>query len=68
VRDISAVVQQLRAVRTAERNFMGLWAVEQAIILPALDRVAADVAAISSPLGESNLYSTLTDCAADDDE
>ena len=46
MRDLSAVAEQLRAVRAAEQRFLRLWAmeaVEQAILLPALDRVAADV-------------------------
>lgn len=61
MRDISAVAEQLRAVRTAQRNFLGLWAMEQAIILPALDRVAADVDASGSPLGPTKIWSPLND-------
>ena len=41
--DLASVAKQLRQVRMAEERFLGLWAVEQAIILPALDRVAADI-------------------------
>lgn len=46
MRDLSAVAEQLRAVRAAERRFLRLWAraaVEQAIVMPALDRVADDL-------------------------
>lgn len=35
------LADQLRETRTAERRFLSLWAMEQAVILPALDRVAA---------------------------
>jgi len=41
--DLSGVVERLRAVRVAERKFFQLWAVEQAVIVPGLDRVAADI-------------------------
>jgi hypothetical protein len=43
--DLSGVVERLRAVREAERKFLKLWAVEQAVIVPGLDRVAADIEA-----------------------
>lgn len=46
MRDLSAVAEQLRAVRAAEQQFLRLWAraaVEQAIVMPALDRVADDL-------------------------
>ena len=68
MRDISAVVDQMRAVRRAQKKFMGLWAMEQAIILPALDRVAADVDAVAMPSGTDNFLSLFNDCAADDDD
>ncbi len=41
--DLSGVVERLRAVRKAERKFLELWAVEEAVIVPGLDRVAADI-------------------------
>jgi hypothetical protein len=68
VREISAVVDQLRAVRQAKRQFMGLWTLEQAIILPALDRVAADVNAVAQPAGDFDGYSSFNEYAGDDDE
>jgi hypothetical protein len=43
MRDLSGVVGQLRNVREAERKFLELWAVEQEVIVPGLDRVAADI-------------------------
>ena len=46
MRDISAVVEELRAVRLAQRTFLKLWAMEQAFIFPALDRVTADMNAV----------------------
>ena len=50
--DLSGVLERLRSVRTAERKFLQLWAVEQAVIAPGLDRVAADIesAAVGSNL------------------
>ena len=44
MRDLSTVVDQLRTVRAAQRKFLGMWAVEEAVIQPALDRMAADLA------------------------
>jgi hypothetical protein len=41
--DLSGVLERLRCVREAQRKFLKLWAVEQAVILPGLDRVAADI-------------------------
>ena len=43
MRDLTGVVEQLRNVREAQRKYLQLWAVEQAVIVPALDRVAADM-------------------------
>ena len=37
------VAEQLRQVRAAQQHFLGLWAIEEALILPGLDRVAADI-------------------------
>jgi len=52
--DLSGVLERLRSVRTAERKFLQLWAVEQAVIVPGLDRVAADIesAAVGSSFWE----------------
>lgn len=43
MRDLVLVAQQIRAVRKARQQFLKLWAMEQAIIYPGLDRVAEDV-------------------------
>lgn len=43
MRKMCDVIDQLRLIRLAEQRFLGLWAVEQAIILPGLDRIAAAV-------------------------
>jgi hypothetical protein len=41
--ELIRVAEQLKQVRAARQHFLGLWAVEQALILPGLDRVAADI-------------------------
>ncbi|HEY8747537.1 MAG TPA: hypothetical protein VIM11_06175 [Tepidisphaeraceae bacterium] len=43
MRDLTGVVEQLRSVRLAQQKFLQMWAVEQTVILPGLDRVAADM-------------------------
>jgi hypothetical protein len=68
VRDISAVVEQLRAVRLAQRKFVGLWALEQEIIFPALDRVVADMNAGASEYYLGNSDSLLNDPRSAADE
>ena len=45
VRDMAAVAEQLRLVRAARRKFLRLWAIEQEMVGPLLDRVAADLGA-----------------------
>ena len=45
VRDMAAVAERLRLVRAARRKFLRLWAIEQAMVEPLLDRVAADLGA-----------------------
>lgn len=68
MRDLSAVARQLRVTRQAQLKFLGLWAVEQALVLPALDRVAADVDLDDWGPGAENSFSMLDDewPAADD--
>ena len=52
MRELSDLAEQLRTVRQARRQFLDRWAVESAVIEPALDRVAADViAAVPLALG-----------------
>ena len=49
--DLAGVAERLRAVKAAQRRFLRLWGIEQAMINPLLDRMAADVAkADESPL------------------
>ena len=43
VRDLAGVAERLRAVKNARRRFLRLWGIEQALVEPMLDRVAADV-------------------------
>ena len=56
MRDLTMVANQLRRVRRAQRKFLRMWAMEQALILPALDRVAADLdgAAAQKPSADSS--------------
>jgi hypothetical protein len=42
---MAAVAERLRLVRAARRKFLRLWAVEQAVVEPLIDRVAADLGA-----------------------
>ena len=64
--DLSAVVERLRTVRQAQRRFLQLWAVEQAVIAPGLDRVAADIesATINAGSWEIGTNGDETDWAA----
>lgn len=48
MRDLCEVASQIRAVRDARRKFLKLWAIEQAVVHPGLDRMAADVETICS--------------------
>jgi hypothetical protein len=41
--DLVQVAERLRQAKAAQRRFLGLWMVEEALILPGLDRVAADI-------------------------
>lgn len=41
--ELTSVIEQMHRVRAARGAFFCLWAVEQAVILPGLDRVAADI-------------------------
>jgi hypothetical protein len=43
VRDMAEVAQRLRLVRGARRKFLRLWAVDQAILEPLLERVERDL-------------------------
>lgn len=41
--DLAGVAERLRAVKTAQRRFLRLWGIEQAMINPLLDRMADDL-------------------------
>jgi hypothetical protein len=41
--EIAAVAERLRLVRSARRKFLRLWAIDQSMIEPLVDRVAADL-------------------------
>ena len=41
--DVAAVAERLRLVRAARRKFLRLWAIEQAMVEPLLDRVEQDL-------------------------
>lgn len=51
VRDLSEVTAKIRAVREARRKFLRLWAMEQAVIAPGLDRIAAEIEAARNNQG-----------------
>jgi hypothetical protein len=71
VRDLSAVAEQLRAVRAAEQRFLKLWArdaVEHAIVVPALDRVANDLQGYDGFSGPITPFLLNGDAAPDDEQ
>ncbi len=43
MRDLSIVMENLRAVREARRKFLRMWRVERDVINPMLDRMAEDL-------------------------
>ncbi|HSU66714.1 MAG TPA: hypothetical protein VLJ39_07575 [Tepidisphaeraceae bacterium] len=55
-------------VRQAERKFRGLWTIEQCLVHPALDRLAADADAVGPVVGWKNSSATLNGLGPDDDE
>lgn len=67
MRDLVLVAAQMRAVLEAQRSFLRLWAVEQTILRPALDRLAADVEKICSSARPITL-SDLNEGAGRDDK
>jgi hypothetical protein len=44
VREIAAVAERLRTVRAARHKFLRLWAIDQAMVEPLVDRIARDLA------------------------
>jgi hypothetical protein len=45
VRDLAEVAERLRLVRQARRKFLKMWAIDQALVEPLVDRLAADLTA-----------------------
>ena len=56
VRDMAAVAERLRLVRAARRKFLRLWAIEQEMVEPLLDRVAADLGAADDPCATQTVH------------
>lgn len=53
MRDLAALTEQIRAVRGAQRRFMGRWRLEQVLVGPELlDRLADEMAAAHRELDE----------------
>ena len=46
--DMAAVAERLRLVRSARRKFLKMWAIDQALVEPLLDRMAADLAPVDA--------------------
>jgi hypothetical protein len=67
VRDLSEVAAQIRSVREARQKFLRLWAMEQSVIHPALDRMADDVEAASGGERPTTMI-RFNDSAARDDK
>ena len=54
MRDLAALAEQIRAVRDAQRLFMGRWRIEQVLVGPeVLDRLADDMAAAHAELDDA---------------
>ena len=47
--DMAAVAERLRLVRAARRRFLRMWAIDEALVGPLLDRLAADLAPADAP-------------------
>jgi hypothetical protein len=67
VRDLVVVAAQIRQVRAARQKFLRLWAMEQAIVHPGLDRMAADVEAALGSAGPISSFRLNEDAGHDDD-
>jgi hypothetical protein len=49
--EMNRVIEQLHRARAARATFFCLWAVEQVVILPGLDRFAADINSAGATIG-----------------
>lgn len=47
--DMAAVAERLRLVRAARRKFLRMWAIDQALVTPLLDRLADELAPELAP-------------------
>ena len=55
MRDLAALAEQIRAVRDAQRRFMGRWRLEQVLVgADVLDRLADDMAAAHAELDDAD--------------
>jgi hypothetical protein len=55
MRDLAELAEQIRAVRAAQRLFMGRWRIEQVVVGPeVLDRLADDMAAAHAELDDAD--------------
>ena len=55
MRDLAVLAEQIRAVRDAQRRFMGRWRLEQVLVgADVLDRLADDMAAAHRELDETD--------------
>jgi hypothetical protein len=62
MRDLSSLAEQIRAVRQAQRRFIGHWRLEQVIIGPELlDHLADDMAAAHRELDGEGLDAAAAD-------
>jgi hypothetical protein len=53
---MAAVAERLRLVRAARRKFLKLWAIDQALVEPLIDRLAADIAPDGHAAGDEPLH------------
>lgn len=63
MRDLTSLAEQIRAVRQAQRRFIGRWRLEQVIIGPELldhlaDQMAAAHAELDAPDAEESVMAT----------
>ena len=64
MRDLSSLAEQIRAVRHAQRRFIGRWRLEQVIIGPELlDHLADDMAAAHRELEGADVDAADTESA-----
>lgn len=67
MRELFEVAAQLRKARKAHQQFLRLWAMEQALVHPALDRMAADVDADDGFAGPIPEFGLNDEADADDE-